>query len=246
MDQLVEKARRGAAEGIKAAFDEAVAVAIRNISDISQVANARIEAGCNVAAARIASSAEVSAMELTASAETAILTIQKRKMTPARHEDAVDTMITDLCGQVESEISAGAKEAIDEIHRQAKAAVELITENSKQSILEIQALAGEVAELVIENARVARENLDRDKREPRTPASVSREAAKAAAKVEKHSVAATQKLKKKVSATIKEINDLAESNLANLSSTVSDAEKRILGARDAALARIRDFVGQPD
>lgn len=242
MDELTERARRGAAEGVKAAFDKAVTVAIRNISDISQVANARIQADCHVAAARIASSAEVSATELAANAEIAILTIQKRKATTASDKKVADSMIADASRQVESDISVGAKKAIEEIHRQAKAAIEQITGNSKQSIMEIQALAGEVAGLVAENARIAREKLELDKQAPRTPASVARDAAKAARKVKKNSLAAVEILQEKVSTAIEEINNLVESNLANLARAVSDAEARIIGARDAALVRIRDFL----
>lgn len=242
MDELTERARRGAAEGVKAAFDKAVTVAIRNIGDISQVANARIQADCHVAAARIASSAEVSATELAANAEIAILAIQKHKIKTASDRTAANSMIADTSRRVESDISAGAKKAIEEIHRQAKAAVEQITENSKHSIKEIQSLATEVAEHVAENARIAQEKLEENKRAPRTPATVARDAAKAAKKVGKNSVAAMGKLQAKVSEAIEEINNLVESNLANLARAVLDAEARIIGARDAALARIRDFL----
>jgi flagellar motor switch/type III secretory pathway protein FliN len=246
MDELTEKARRGAAEGVKATFDKAVTVAIRNISEVSQVANARIQADCHIATARIASSAEVSATELAANAEIAILAIQKDEIKTANNGKIGKSIILETGRKVEEDISTGAKKAIEAIHLQAKMAVEQITGNSKQSILEIQALAGEVAELVVENARIAREKLDEAKHAPRTPASVALAAADATEKVKNHSVAATEKLNKKVSGVIEEITKLVTNNLANLTRTVSDAEVRILGARDAALARIRDFLEQSD
>ena len=53
-------------------------------------------------------------------------------------------------------------------------------------------------------------------------------------------------MKEKASGAIEEINSLVERNLAGLAEAVSSAEARIIGARDAALARIRSFLDPPD
>ncbi len=242
LDELFEKDRIAAAAITETVMTQEISTAISNITEINQIANARIQADSAVASAKIAADAEVCATELAAKAEMALLqiqaTISERQLDP----DLLTSMITEVCHHASEEISSGTEQTIAAIKRQAEAAIGQISNHTKNSINDIKSLADDYANRVRENAKIARRKFLKEKEAGRTKSEAQEDADEAAKTVLDFSHKTIETLHNKVSTAVKEIQALTAMVLEEISNTVSNAEARIYGARDRALASIQDLL----
>jgi len=244
LDVLIEKDRLAAASGAKTLFNQAIAAAINNVSQINQIANARIQANAHAAAARISSGVEVYAVELIEHARAAIETIKTQLLHPPKGADAVRAIVVEVGQAAETQISESATIAINAINQQAEASIHSISDGAKESIQQIRQLATDVGTEVQGKAAVAAVKLAADMASERKPESVVKEAGLASQKILLDTHATTVNLAEKAAAAIAEINRMTASSIKNMGALVQKAEARILSVRDFALTHIQEFLGK--
>jgi len=242
LDELFEKDRIAAAAVAETVMLQEISTAISNITEINQIANARIQADSAVASAKIAADAEVCATELAAKAEMTILQIQSTTSEQQLDPELLTSMITEVGHHASEEISTGAEQTIAAIKRQAEAAIGQISSHAKNSINDIKSLADDYAKRVRENAEIARRKLLQEKEAGHTESEAQEDADEAAKTVLDFSLKTIETLHNKVSAAVKEIDALTTMVLEEISNSVSSAEARIYEARDRALASIKDLL----
>ena len=242
LDKFLEEDRRAAIELAEITFQQASTLAIHKIAKINLVSGARIQADCNLLSARIASSAEICSTELLASAEIATQRINGSNQNKALQIDHARSMIIEIGRQTEHKISDTAKRAIEDIHNEAAASIEKITDQAKHGIQAIETLVEEVSHEVIKRTKIAKAKLDESKQDPRTTENARKNAADASVLLETQSNHAMSRLKHETRAAVDENGVFVEQAIAHLHTVATEAEQRILSARDTAILRLKDIL----
>ncbi len=242
---LIEADRVAAAEIAATVFDNEVAMAITNIGEINQVANARILADSQVASARMMTDAEVTAVALTAKAEAAIVEIKSRLQQDSRRSEITHSMIAEISRIAVGEISDSAQDSVKGIQLDAKYAIKCLQDNAAKAIEDIKATADDIAVRIAESTKRANTILTKQKERHPSPEDVVRHAETASQNILGVSSQATQQIHDAAAITIAELNTITDAATKIITEAVTASERRVLTARDRALASIQDIVSLP-
>ncbi|MEQ8711358.1 MAG: hypothetical protein RIC36_20425 [Rhodospirillales bacterium] len=243
LDRQFESDRLSAVKTFGASFSEQVVSAIAAIGEISQVANARIQADTRIAIASIASHAEVTCIELIATVELASLKIDQLKGSGSETITTGHTAtVAELGNEVRMEIEGGCSRSIEEIERQARLAVSKISKNTDEAISKIQRHVAKVKAAVACNASVASEKLKASKVKGRTPESITRDAELARKKISDFATKVTSQLTTMSSQAISNISALSVTSLKEISKIVKAAELRVMKIKATSLTRLMHLL----
>jgi hypothetical protein len=217
-------------------------MAISSITEITQIANARIQADCTVASARIESNSQVCVTEIAAKAEMAMLKIQTLEAHEMLSQEQIGSMVDQIGYAARQEISMSAANSIELIKTQAESSLKEIANHTNSSIDKIRSMAEVTAEQTSKDAKLAKTKLDESKKYERTGEEIKEEAEKAIQLVLDFNSETTLKLRDKASTAIKELNSLSNGLLSEISDVVAMSEGFILSRRDEALVRIDNLI----
>ena len=240
LEASIESALIKAAEDAANLFSLEVSEAIRSLSDIRDVTNARILRDTKVASARIASNAEVQATALLAAAESLRLNIQRYEIVGDESEKLKYPVVKEFAQRSEVEIRYKATVAIEKINAEADVAIAQIS--TKQSIDELNRITDEINTQIEDNAVIAKAKLEVAHEKHRTSEAIVHDAVIAADKITTDAAAASQRIKSAVTEIITKVSKSADDASANIAKTVAEATSRIISSRDKALARVEDFL----
>lgn len=246
LDALFERDRQAAVEFAEVSFNQEVTAAIRTVTDINEITNARILANAQVASATISSNAEVHAVALLASADTLRQTIQHRASSDNKARVTESSIASELSRVAQTEIKTAANSALRLIHGMSVAAITEVTGNTKETIADIQGVVVEAITQIERHCAIAKKKLSEAQSSERTSADIADAAEQAANKIVLHSTSASQALGAAVSKSMDQKNVVANAALENISKSVESATHRIKDARDKALKRIDEILSIPD
>lgn len=247
LDKLIEHDREIAAKIAKTVFNREVTTAITNIGEISQIANARIQADCQVSAAKMMTDAEVTATVLMSKAELAALEIQQQTVNDPL-DDVREAMIKEISLRACEAISENAQKSVEDIQREADDAIGRLKDNAIKAIEEIQSLADTIAAKVQENAKLVEDNLRNDSpntRDTREPEDVVDKAALEAQIILDEAHRSAQELHRTRDRIISDMNALVDIISKQIKTASHASENRIIEAQEKALARVLEIVVRP-
>lgn len=244
LDKIIEHDREVAAKIAKTVFNREVSSAIANISEINQIANARIMADSQVASAKMMSDAEVISTLILSKAELAALEVQQQLTidpvaSPSRHD-----MIVEIGRNTHKLISKTTIQSVEDIHREAKAAIDQLQENATKAIEDIHSLADEVAAKVEKNAQIATKVLRDQKAQDRTQEDVIQNAETQAQAILDDAARSSAELRKAKDRAISDLNIFVDKATHEIQQAVQASERRILTSRDSALALIDELIAR--
>ena len=221
-------------------------MAIYKIAKINLVSETRIQADCDVLSAKIASNAEFCATELLASAEIAPQEINSSSQRDQLHLDPAREITLEIDHQTEHKIFENAKRIIKNIHIEAAASIEKVTEQAETGIHAIKTLVDEISGEVIKQTKIARAKLDETRLDPRTAKTVKKNATDAKVRLDAQSNYALARLKDEVRMAVNENELLVEQSAKHLNTVTIAAEQHIISARDNAILKLKDILSQQD
>lgn len=227
LDELFAKDKKLAAIAAATFFQREITIALSNINEIQQIAQARILADCQVVSATLMTDAEVKSAQLLAEAQKA-----KLKAVMRGHDDSYTNKDTPeeiqfILSATSGALSRTAKEAIEKIERSAQEAVEQLKKTAEEAIESIAELSEDVQAFVAENKALALKKLEHQKEQTRTPEDVVNDAEEAAEKV----IAGVK------DASV-DLGDLATKAIAELRSITDGAVDTIKKSSDTAKQKL--------
>jgi hypothetical protein len=241
---LIEQDREATLSTTQIAFRSEVSTAITNISEISQIANAKILADSQVASAKLMTNAEVMAVHLMAKAEMAVLDIQQQAQSGLPNTQMRRDMIAEINRNTAAIISTTAKDTILDIQREAQEAIDRLKSIAAHSIEEIQELASEVAARAAQNDEAAKAELSKAMQRLHPADDVAMRARLGIEKVRREALRASQELREVADKAIKLLNDTVEEATHAISMALVASENRIIVAKNSALGRIDEIVAR--
>lgn len=245
LDALFEQDRIAAAKIAVVALNHEVTTAVTNISEIHQVANARIFADGQIASAKLMTDAEITATHLIAKAELAVIDVRMRDQNSTKLSDLHVAMISEIGRTTAEGISQNAQESIQAIQNDAAEAIALLKQNASNAISMIQNLSTEISQRIDLSAKRAQEKLEQSKLHHRTAEELIVEAESQKALIAEAAKASSQDLQRCVEDSISNLHAATDAASAAISEAVTTSRQRILAARDKALVRIYEIVGPP-
>ena len=243
LDKRIESDRRVAAILFESSYSEQVIAGIKAISEINQIANARIQTDTRVAAARIASQAEVTCIELLSTAElTALKIYQLKDGTSNAIKIDKKKIISANGNEALLEIEKGCSQSIEDIKKYGDIALTQISENMDSATAKIQSHVAEVKSQVEKNEVIANDKLKKSKTEERTYKTAENDGEKAKVKFAAFAKEAANQLFKMSSYAIADINKMSQSALEEISTVVMKAETKIKKTKDFALSHLRHIL----
>lgn len=239
LDAYFEKERYRAAEVADLSFRKEVATAIRTVSDINEVANARIYSNMEVASAKISSSAEVHSTSLLATAELFRHRLQNSGNFVPTNSENRNSMIAEVARTATKEIKSTAAAAIETIKSEAKDAVAQIASNANLAIAEINSISNKVISNIEDNAKLGREKLEKQKEFARVPESVIASAQIASAKILDSAANSSRELQVFVQKSVLVTNEAAAEACRRISVVTEKATERIISTRDRVLLKLK-------
>lgn len=246
LDKIIDHDREVAANIAKTVFNLEVSTAIANIGEINQVSSARILANSQIISAKMLSDAEAMATLLSSKAEIAVLEIKRQKTDELVHSATSHDTVLLISQNTNASISNTAQESVEAIARGAQNAIDNLQDNATKAIEEIMSLADKVTAEIEENAATAKELLNKEKRQPRTPQGVVHSAEDQAQKIADDALRSSMELQKVKDKVIADFKDFVDQTSTELTESARTSERRVLGARDNALLRIDEVVAQLD
>lgn len=244
LDKIIEHDREVAAKIAKTVFKREVNSAITNISEIIQIANARILADSQVASAKMMSDAEVMSTLILSKAELAALEVQQQLITEPDDFTSMHEKIVEIGRNTGTLISKTTSQSVEAIHREAKAAIDQLQENAAKAIEEIHSLADEVAAKVEENAQIATDVLRKQKAHDRTLEDVIQNAEIQAQVILDDAARSSAELHKVKDKAIADLKFFVDKATLEIQGAEKASERRILAARDQALAHIKEVIAR--
>ncbi len=233
LDVLFEQDRVTAAKIAATSFKHEISVAITNISEINQIANARIMADCQVASAKMMTSAEITVANLISQAEMAVLEIRKRLVDDSSDSEIPHDMIVETSRIATESITDTARSSVQNIQDNARDAINQLKSHAAKAIAEIQGFSENIATRIAGDAEAVRAKLPED---------VEALAELEAQKILETAAGVTADLHESLKATISQLNALTDEATKTIMGSVSVSEKRITESRDKALLRLREVV----
>jgi len=244
LDDLVAKHRLAAAKVAEVRFKTEIFNAITAISEISQIASARIVADSQVVSAQMAANAEIANARLMADVDISISQILKcaAGATDLGFLEIAEDMIKEIGRIGAQKLSGRAKESIAAIKQSAKEAVKRLEEITTQSIKEIQKTAAQTARQVLMDAETAAEKLRKSKLGERTTVTAAQEADEAAGLVAAAARAVADDMQAEADAAIGGLQVLAEKTSKTLSALAAGFEARIEEAWEKAARKVEETL----
>jgi hypothetical protein len=244
LDTLFERDRLSAAKIAKTVFAHEVAVAITNIGEINQIANARILADCQISSAKMLTDAEVTATLLLSKAEIAVLQLEQYARGNSENISKHQTMILEISRTTTRAISTAADEAMQTIQREAMEAIQRMKENAAKAIETIQTMAETLTQDVEEKAVLAQDVLAAEKAQARTPEEAAENAQEGIDAIRNHAALSRDKLRETVKKVIGEMEVMSASASKSISEAMTASERRVAEARNRAIEQIEALVFQ--
>ncbi|MCR4379160.1 MAG: hypothetical protein NUV50_13845 [Rhodospirillales bacterium] len=244
LDALFERDRLSAAKVAKTVFAHEVAIAIANISEINQIANARIVADSQIASAKMLTDAEVTATMLLSKAEIAVLQLEQYAVGDSENISKHQTMILEISRTTTRKISTAADEAIKTIQRDAIEAIERMQENAAGAIKTIHTIAETLAHEVEARAAIAQEALATEQSQARTPEETIDNAQASIDEILAHAHVSREKLHEATTKIIADMEAMSTSAIHSISQAMTAAEQRIAEAKNRAIAQVESLVFQ--
>jgi len=244
LDDLILKHKLAAAKVAEVKFKTDLINAVTVISEISQVASARILADSQVVSAKMTANAEIANARLMVDVDIAISEIVKTSggdMDPESLSIAED-MIKEVGRIGGKKLSERAKESIAAIKKTAKDATMNLEEISTQSIRDIQQTAEQTASQIETDAEIAVEKIRLSKLGDRTTETAAQEADEAAELIIAAAKAVSSEMKAEVQTSISALQNLAEKTSKTLSEMAAEFETRIIEARDKAVGALKETI----
>jgi hypothetical protein len=244
LELLIESERAYTAAAIDAAFRHDAEAAVIRISEINQIANARILAAAQIASAKAATDAEVAAATLAGLASSAVHRITSRQRIASATPGQAATMVRDTAELAHQTISEFASDAVLKINAEAEGAINRIKENGNAAIDQVKTLVAEIDLEITANDAEAAETLERLKSDQRSTADIVENAASALTLMRNQFKAFTQRLSVITEATKAEMHEYTEEAISTISRATESAARRIFQSRDKALKIIREIIDE--
>lgn len=227
LDELFKHDKEMAAIAVSTVFRHEVSVAISNISEIQQVAQARILADSQVASATVMNNAEVKAARLLADAQKAnlksVISSYDDSYTHRLRQEDLENIRSDT----EIALTKNAAESGAEIERAGQDAISNLLSIANEAVAKIQTLAKHVHDVVAENAVIAKGKLELEQDEDRTTREVAENAKQAADVILDEAKKASRALKSLVQKSIDDLNDATEKSVRVIKEATDQAIKRL-------------------